>query len=366
MEKYSRTSLDLLAKMVDPKQVLLSIGGIFDSRMSENSHEIRCCCPLHGGDNNQAFSWKKNEGTWTCFTHGCGKGTLRNVFTFVSLKLGIPFYEAVQTVAQMVGFDLTKAVVDDQEYNIIKDALAQQQSLNRNKIVKNDTLEKLPGYNKNGYPEVKKYLKLRGYSEDVIAIFKLYPMYDTDRLTRMAIPVYDAAGDIVGVNARLMEGVVKYPKKIMSYGKEMDVPKYKMTSFNKGNVLYNLQIAKNNLINNSLILVEGQLDVIRLHTYGLKNAVCCMGTSITPNQAALIYKHCLHLVFLVEEGEAAEKGVVRSIKELTSAFKITVAKLPSGDADSNTKETIYETLKEARPLAFSQLDGIIECGELVW
>ena len=136
------------------------------------------------------------------------------------------------------------------------------------------------------------------------------------------------------------------------------VPKYRMSSFPKGSVLYNLHQAKETAYKNGIIIVEGQLDVARLNTYGFTNAVCTLGTSLTAQQAALLYRHCFGVVFLIEEGEPALKGVVRSIKYLKVGMQVAIAKLPSGDADSNIKEIVTTTLNNKQILNPEDIEGI--------
>lgn len=364
---YSKKSIEQLKQIIDIKEVLTSIGGISHSKLSDTGPEIRCPCPLHGGDNSTAFSWRKATGLWVCYTHGCGGDKARDVFEFVKLKLGISFIDAVRTLADMMSFKLEEGEVNEySDYVRSKQAVQDFNTKKKYEIQDVKHLTYLPGFHESGWQVLSAYAKSRGYSDALIKKFNFYPQMDSFNILRMGIPVYDEAGKLVGINARLMDKVMHYPEFIEIDGVKHPIPKYRMTSFPKGSILYNLHEAKNHSLVSGIIIVEGQLDVARLYTYDVKNAVCTMGTSLTSQQAALLYKYSYHTTFLIEEGAPAIQGVLKSIKLLNIGMKISLAFLPSGDADSNPQELVMKTLSEARTLTLKEVDHIGKQGSLPW
>lgn len=358
---YTRESLEALRNLVDVKDVLVQIGGISLRDITESGDEIRCPCPLHYGDNKTGFSWKKSRGYWTCFTRGCGDNHSHDIFGFVSAKLGVPFNQAAEKLASLVGFNLEKGVGGPSTDSLnTNQAIKEHLARGRFTVQKLRELSQLPGYNEEGFDNMLKYLELRRYTYDQVKVFNFYPQLDSYGFERMGMPVYDEDNRLVGVQARLMDKILQYPETVtLEDGSIRPVGKYKMNyKFEKGSILYNLNNAKRESVKKGLIIVEGQLDVSRLYTYGYKNAVCTMGTSLTDQQTALMYKHCYHTTFLVEEGEAATKGVIKSIKQLKTGMRISIAKLPSGDADSNPKEVVIQTLENARELSLSEIAAI--------
>lgn len=358
---YTRESLQALKDLVDPIDILNSFCSISSSDISDTGNEIRCPCPLHHGDNNSAFSWKRDTGTWTCFSHGCGNNSKsKDIYSFVCLKLNLTFKEAVERIAELVNFQLEEGTSerDEGKSGLMKNL----KSLNKfNRNIDNVELTYLPGYDPSFYGIVEKYIKARGFDPEVIKEFNLYPRMD-DTILRMGIPIYDQNGILVGVNARLMDKVLSYPEKVIREdGKEVTIPKYKMSKNSKASlVLYNLNKAKYHSASDGLIVVEGQTDAIRLHTYGMKNAVCCCGTSLTKQQALLIHSHCYQVTFLIEEGEPAWKGVSASLKHLaTNMVKVYIAPLKSGDADSNSYEEVCEALDNRRLLSYDEINQIL-------
>lgn len=357
---YKRDSLEALRRLADPKQVVSLIGNISLQDISDNGLEIRCPCPLHSGDNKTGFSWKRATGRWTCYTKNCGNTTSRDLYSFVALKLGVSWVEAAEYLARVFNYNLEHGDYTNQEDDLaFQEIIKIHQQKNKYFIAEQRGLAHLPGYTKSKVDVVKDYLQSRNYSIQDVKLFNFYPMTDLFGILRMGIPVYDESGKLVGINARLMDTILDYPKEIVSEdGNKIVVPKYRMTSFDKRYILYNLNQAKKYSVRSGLVIVEGQLDVARLHTYGVYNSVCTMGTSLTTQQVSLIYKHCFNITFLLEEGEAARQGVLRSIKHLQHGIVVKVAKLPSGDADSNDKQTVIECLNSARSYSTDEIEAI--------
>jgi DNA primase len=361
---YNGEYIRQLKCLVDPVQLLLQVGQISPSAIREGADEIRCPCPLHGGDNQTAFLWKKSVGTWVCFTRHCGESIKRHdVYGFLQIKLHISFSESVQYLEKFLG-------VTDQNRNTLLNNMHEKTShlsskaarLKQYEVKKTETLKYLPYFYKEAFNYVSEYLLSRNYRYSDIDIFNFYPAKDSFGLIRLGIPIYDEDSNLVGVSCRLMDTIIEYPKQIvLQNGNSYPVPKYRMSKFNKGSILYNLHNVKQESFKSGILVVEGQFDVARLYTYGIKNAVCCMGSFLTNNQVALLYKYTYHTTFLVEEGEAAMRGVLQSIKKFNpQSMRVSIAKLPSGDADSNMKETVINTLSKATTLSTKDIIEIQE------
>lgn len=348
---YTKESIENLRQVVDIKEVLMHVGGISASEMTDNGYEVRCCCPLHGGDNNTGFSWRIQDGVWTCFTKGCGESSGRDVFAFVQLQSGRNFKEAVEYLAQMFGFSLEKGEAGEMS-NYLKTSKVRKdlQMLSKAREEQKLMLKTLPGYREEGKPEVYQYMQLRGYNDPgIVEYFNLYPCVDQFGYLRLGIPAYDEVGNLVGVNARRMDGLLEYPESItLSDGKVRNMNKYEMISnFKKGLVLFNLFRAKEESLEKGIILVEGEISCMRMVSYGYTNTVAMRGARLTKEQAMLLYKHCFHVTMLVEEGEAAQEGTISNIEKLPG-MKISVAKLKRGDPDDSSKEEIAEALENSR------------------
>ena len=69
---------------------------------------IRCCCPIHNGDNPTAFVMNTEKGLWSCKTNDCGDG---DIFTLVEKMEDMNFPQAVQKVAEILGIDINDMVI---------------------------------------------------------------------------------------------------------------------------------------------------------------------------------------------------------------------------------------------------------------
>lgn len=365
---YTKESIEGLRGISDPREVLMHVGSISAAEMTDNNYEVRCCCPLHGGDNDTGFSWRLQEGMWTCFTQGCGEGSGRDVFAFVQLKLGIDFKEAVEYLADMFGYSLEKGQSEGTS-NYLKSSRIRQdyQSMERAVQQGQQVLWDLPGYYEGGQSYVDSYLASRGYTDSsLIRKFNLYPCWDAFEYLRLGIPAYDADNQLVGVNARKMDGVLSYPESItLQSGKLRKFSKYEMISnFKKGLCLFNLNNAKENSLERGLILVEGELSCIRMVSYGFTNTVAARGSVITKDQAMLLYKHCFHITLLVESGQAAVEGTLKTLEKIPG-LKVSIAKLDEGDPDDNSKEVVVQALENSRLYSESEVQYCIENGKLL-
>ena len=365
---YTKESIENLRSVVDIKEVLMHVGGATAAEIIDNGYEVRCCCPLHGGDNSTGFSWRVQDGVWTCFTKGCGEGSGRDVFAFVQLKMGVNFKEAVEYLAQMFGFSLEKGEVSEMS-NYMKTSKVRKdlQQLSRAKEEQQLKLKSLPGYTEQGKPEIHQYMQLRGYHDPaIIDYFNLYPCVDQFGFLRLGIPAYNDVGELVGVNARRMDGLLEYPESIaLTDGRSRSLNKYEMISnFKKGLVLFNLCRAKEESLEKGIILVEGEISCIRMVSYGFTNTVAMRGARLTREQVMLLYKHCFHVTLLLEEGSAAEEGALANIDKLPG-MKISIARLSQGDPDDNTKEQIQEALENSKLYTEAEISYTKEAQKLL-
>lgn len=87
----------------------------------------------------------------------------------------------------------------------------------------------------------------------------------TDFPHRLVFPIYDSLNEIKVFHARLMHSQIK-EKKYINSPAHVQMPLYPSYP--------------DDLVNNSIILVEGLFDMINLYDKGLKNAVCMFGLGL--------------------------------------------------------------------------------------
>lgn len=268
-------------------------------------------CPFHD-DHTPSMSVSKEKQIFRCFV--CE--TSGNVISFVQNYLKVSFLEAVDILAKNVGINLhledNKNTPNKELYDIYKVALS---------YYKNNL-------NAKEGEEARKYLNERMLDEETIDYFdiglslngglvkSLSKKYDLKVLkdiglslangsdmfrNRIMFTLRDNFGNPVGFSAR------KYS--------DSDEAKYINTSetviFKKGSMLYNYYRAKDHIRKkHEIIISEGQMEIIRMHTIGIDNAVALMGTSFTNDHLDLIKNLKVDVVLNLDQDEAGRRATI--------------------------------------------------------
>jgi DNA primase len=139
---------------------------------------------------------------------------------------------------------------------------------------------------------------------------------------RLLFPIHDLRGRVVGFGGRLLgPGEPKY----------LNSPETEI--FHKGKQLYNLHQAKSAIRKaESVILVEGYFDVVRLVLAGIEHVVAPLGTAMTPDQGALLRRYAPTAVLLYDSDQAGLRASFRAGDELLRhGIRVRVATLPEGE-----------------------------------
>lgn len=278
-------------------------------------------CPFHS-EKTPSFSVAPDKQIYHCF--GCGKGG--GVFNFIMEIENLTFPESVEFLAKRVGLQVPEENRDDPEsrrreqlLRLNKDAgkffykqflspegePAREYALRRE--LTSSTIKKFGlGYAPDSWDSLTKAMKELGYSEGLMLQAGLVRkgkkggVYDTFR-NRLMFPVFDVRGNVIGFSGRILgDGEPKY----------MNSPETPV--FNKSKNLFGLNLAKKTKLG-SIILCEGNVDVVALHQAGFDNAVASLGTSLTPEQARLISRYVNEVVIAYDGDSAGQKATARAI-----------------------------------------------------
>ena len=273
-------------------------------------------CPFHD-DHSPSMSVSKEKQIFTCFS--CG--ATGNVFTFVKDYEHIEFYDAVRLLGNQVGYNLGSA-------KIVKDKNAEAYEIYdlACKFYQNNLISTL-GKNANEYlnnrkidkASIKKfkiglsvskvsltdYLLSKGKNLKQLIDLGISNENGTDLfVNRIMFPLYDLEGNVVAFSGRIYN--------------TSDTSKYvntKETSiFKKGMILYNYHNAKDLLKKNeSVIVMEGFMDVIRASSIGVNNCIATMGTALTKQNANLLKKMANNIVLCFDGDKAGEEATTKAI-----------------------------------------------------
>ncbi len=316
-------------------------------------------CPFHD-DHSPSMSVSPDKQIYTCFS--CGASG--NVFTFVADYEKISFHEAVRLLGEKVGIEVGKSITSDAKkddyfdiYNIA------------NKFYQNSLFTNL-GKNAIEYLEKrnidKETIKKFGIGLSIQKVsltdYLVNKKYSIDKLidcgitndnghdifiNRIMFPIYDLNGNPVAFSGRIYN--------------TRDTAKYVNTKetdkFKKGKILYNYHIAKEQLKkNDSIIIMEGQMDVIRASTIGINNCIATMGTALTKDHKNIIRNMANTIILCFDGDSAGEKATISAIELLEDTdANIKIVRLPDNmDPDEyilkNGKDSFLAQIKSASSL----------------
>ncbi len=271
-------------------------------------------CPFHD-DHSPSMSVSPEKQIYTCFS--CGASG--NVFNFVADFEHISYFEAVKLLGSNIGYNLSSAKekVEDIAYEIYENACKYYQnnlntSLGKNALaylhgrqIDDETINKFKIGLSITRVSITDYLLGRGYSLDKLIDIGLTTDSASDIFTgRIMFPLFDLSGKIVAFSGRRYN--TKEGSKYVNT-KETSI-------FKKGNILYNYHNAKEHLKkNDTIIVMEGFMDVIRASTIGVNNCVATMGTALTKQNALTLKKMANNIILCFDGDKAGEEATNNAI-----------------------------------------------------
>lgn len=169
--------------------------------------------------------------------------------------------------------------------------------------------------------------------------------YDRFR-NRLLFPIQNSRGQIMGFGGRSID------QQMPKYLNSPETP-----LFHKGNELYGLNLVKKA---KRILVVEGYMDVIALHQYGIPFAVAPLGTAITRKQIQILLRHTPEVIFCFDADSAGQKAAWRALETLLPMMKDGIhacfLTLPGGeDPDSFLRkkgtQAFENLLQNASPLS---------------
>jgi DNA primase len=334
---------DIIEQVRDSADIVGLIGETV--ALKRTGSDYRGPCPFHGGTNRN-FAVIPKKGRYYCFVcHESG-----DVFSWFMKRLGMDYPTAVREAARHTGIVIPERAErsgpDPQEplYSAmavghdwfarqlleLPDAGVAREYL-RSRDIPLETGAVLGlGFAPVGNSFLQAMAEL-GVEQQVLLDAGLAAQRDDGSVIprfrrRLLFPIHDLRGRIVGLGGRLLgPGEPKY----------LNSPETGI--FHKGKQLYNLHQARAAIRKEeSVLLVEGYFDVIRLSLAGIENVVAPLGTALTPDQAALLRRYAPAAAILYDSDLPGLRATFRAGDELLRHdIRVRVATLPPGeDPDS--------------------------------
>ena len=292
-------------------------------RLEKAGSQYKGRCPFHN-EKSPSFFVSPDRGTYHCF--GCSSHG--DIFSFVEKMESVPFYEALNILADRAGIKLTpyKKEQKDKETNLI--SLLQRAAIHYKKNLENS-------------PEAKIYLDSRGLNSETIRAFDigfslggengwrdLFISLSKEGFTpeemieagvvikkegedkyfdrfrgRIMFPIKNTFGNVVGFSARILP---KFDDGKM--GKYINSPETPI--YHKSKILFGYDLAKKSIAEKrEVILVEGQMDLIMSHQAGITNVVATSGTSVTDEHIKILKRFADKVLLSFDQDEAGEQAM---------------------------------------------------------
>lgn len=342
MSAFTRESVERVKEAADIVEV---VSAHTDLRRSGARYTGRC--PFHD-ERTPSFSVDPAAKLYHCF--GCGVGG--DVIRFVEEKEGLPFQDAVESLADRFGVELERESEDPAAEQARKRRARLGELLERTAAFYAGYLWESPDAVK-----ARRYLDERGLGEAVLRDFgvglapgkwdtvlirgqragysieeleasglvqpsrKREGHYDRFR-SRIIFPVRDARGRVQGFGARALRRDQR-PKYVNSPESEL---------YRKRRTLFGIDRARAEITKSGrALVVEGYTDVLACHQAGLGEAVAVMGTAITPEQVRTLAAYTDQVVLALDADRSGREAMLRAQTVARGKrVRLRVARMPDG------------------------------------
>lgn len=323
-------------------------------------------CPFHK-EKTPSFSVTPSMQIFRCF--GCGKAG--NVFRFIMDIENLGYIDAIKYLAERANIRLPegndeeeiqkaalrKAIIDINTeaarffYQNLKGHEQAQQYLYKRGLSTRTIKSFGLGYADEAWDTLYKHLKEKGFDNTTLAksgLFKVNKsggLYDTFR-ERIMFPIFDLRNNIIAFGGRVMDD---------SHPKYMNSPE--TIAYNKSRNLYALNFAKKTT-EKRIIVVEGYMDVISLHQWGIINTVASLGTALTESQGRLLKKYAEEIIISYDADSAGQAATVRGLDLLNElGCNVKVLLIPDGkDPDEFIRKNGSDAFRKLADSAISLIE----------
>ncbi|MDI2090633.1 DNA primase [Commensalibacter oyaizuii] len=324
-------------------------------KVARSGRHWKACCPFHGEKTPSFYIYDDHFHCYGCGAHG-------DVISFVMQNEGKSFSEALYELAALAGLEVPQQSPQqkerqEQQHNLYELMAAAHQyyldqfkspraKVGRDYLMRRGISEHSINqfglcWSGDGRGGLIDYLKGMGYSIHHIGEAGLLRKQSDDQwggelfFNRVMFPIFDRRNRVIAFGGRILgDGQPKY----------LNSPETPL--FAKRRVLYGL----NNLgsihsrkdidpLYNTVLVVEGYMDVIALYQAGFHGAVAPLGTALTQDQMRLLWRATPKPVLCFDGDSAGHRAMLHAAEEalpiLTSQQTLNFITLPEKeDPDS--------------------------------
>jgi DNA primase len=341
--------IDQIAARADLVEIVMG----YVPNLKQAGSRWKGCCPFHQ-EKTPSFIVNPDSNTYHCF--GCGVGG--NVFKFIMAVENLDFPGAAQFLARKYNVMIPEpepfrgkaGSAEKSDYNLRERLYLLHEKLAAwyASWLKNNPDSKAAAYFRtrqidplfaqrfqigaapDSWDAAMQWAQQNGFTIEELQAAHLVSeskntagkFFDFFR-NRLIFPIWNEQGRVVGFSARQIDkeqGGGKYVNSVES------------PIFKKGRILYGLNFARPEIPKKgSVILCEGQMDVIAMHTAGCTNAVAPQGTAFGEDQAAVLHRYTDTVLLATDSDSAGMKAVLKDASILLPrGFHLKVVTFPGG------------------------------------
>ena len=310
-------------------------------------------CPFHK-EKTPSFTVNQEMGSWHCWG-ACGTGG--DIFAFLMKAENLSFHEAAERLAERAGVTLTKTGIDSEQsqrhreereriYAInaltqryFRESLRQSNtaiSYMKSRQLSPQTVQDFGvGFSPDSFDALVTHLRsqrveIKEAEEAGLLYISQKGNNWVERFRgRLIFPIFDTQEQVIGFGGRLIPGIATYgtpPKYINS-------PETRI--FVKSKTLYGINRARKAIVEaDSVLLVEGYMDVLAAHQAGLPNVVATLGTAFTADHVRLLRRYTKNVILSFDADTAGVNAALRAAEVVQQAgeeINLRVLTLPEGD-----------------------------------
>ncbi len=317
---FSKESLQNLKEKIDLVEVISSY-----LPLKKAGKSFKICCPFHN-EKTPSFVINPGDTHYHCF--GCGAHG--DAISFLVGFLKVSFVEAVEMLAEKFGVTLTFQegekkedlgplrialeecakffrfhLLHTEEGRVALDYLYQRGiDLDFIHLFKVGLAPKDPLLTMNFFKEKKLSLDALQRAGLSLEKKKNFPFF----VERITFPIMDVQGNVIGFSAR------KFSENVTG-GKYINTPETPL--FKKSKVLFGLNYSRKEITKQRrAVIVEGQIDALRLIQEGLNLTVAGQGTAFGEEHVEVIRRLGVKEVFLAFDGDDAGREAALKVGNL--------------------------------------------------
>jgi DNA primase len=340
--------------------------------LNKTGKDYRAPCPFHQGKNKN-FAVSSDKQFYHCFK--CDASG--NVVKFVQDYDHLDFPEAIEVIAQEMGIAViydtknntqVKKNINEPYYDLIAQVNIFYQKQLKEHFAKDRVINYIKG--RSISEQIAKRFELgfappgwdnllKGFQDKVSTLETIglvvekqetNKIYDRFR-DRLLFPIHNRKGQVVGFGGRVLNNDDK-PK----YLNSPETP-----IFHKQYELYGLyQARKFSKKLDTILVVEGYMDVVSLHQQEITNVVATLGTATSEHHLKILTQTTKNIIFCFDGDDAGRKAAWRALETtlplIKSDLKILFLFLPNGE-DPDTyvqkygKKKFLEKANKSSPLS---------------